>query len=175
MTLRKLLIVGAVLAIAVPAAAHGTTRRSSGVNVRRLANLYQIDQLEVKWHKATSKKDLALMMSIMAPNVRLQSNGATYVGKAAVRNVFARAAPFQPQNRWVSDTPAYKIRATVNGNRGTLYFEWPLHRRRDGQGRRCRRRRQRRPEDPRQVAVHEADPFLGHSEAMTSRWRATSP
>jgi SnoaL-like domain len=109
MTLRKLLIVGAVLAIAVPAAAHGTTKRSSGVNVRRLANLYQIDQLEVKWHKATSKKDLALMMSIMAPNVRLQSNGATYVGKAAVRKVFARAAPFQPQNHWVSDTPAYKI------------------------------------------------------------------
>ena len=123
MTLRKLLIVGAVLAIAVPAAAHGTTKRSSSVNVRRLANLYQIDQLEVKWHKATSKKDLALMMSIMAPSVRLQSNGATYVGKAAVQKVFARAAPFQPENRWVSDTPAYKIRATVNGNRGTLYFE----------------------------------------------------
>ena len=76
MTLRKLLIVGAVLVIAVPAAAHATTKRSSSVNVRRLANLYQIDQLEVKWHKATSKKDLALMMSIMAPNVRLQSNGA---------------------------------------------------------------------------------------------------
>jgi hypothetical protein len=67
MTLRKLLIVGAVLAIAVPAAAHGTTKRSSSVNVRRLANLYQIDQLEVKWHKATSKKDLALMMSIHGP------------------------------------------------------------------------------------------------------------
>ena len=123
MTLRNLLIVGAVLAIAVPAAAHGTTKRSSSVNVPRLANLYQIDQLEVKWHKATSKKDLALMMSIMAPSVRLQSNGATYVGKAAVQKVFARAAPFQPENRWVSDTPAYKIRATVNGNRGTLYFE----------------------------------------------------
>jgi hypothetical protein len=59
----------------------------------------------------------------MAPSVRLQSNGATYVGKAAVREVFARAAPFQSQNHWVSDTPAYKIRATVNGNRGTLYFE----------------------------------------------------
>ena len=123
MTLRKLLIVGALFAIAVPAAAHGTTKRSSSVNVRRLANLYQIDQLEVKWHKATSKKDLVLMMSIMAPSVTLQSNGATYVGKAAVRKVFAHAAPFQSQNHWVSDTPAYKIRATVDGNSGTLYFE----------------------------------------------------
>src|SRR5438309_5585800 len=87
MTLRKLLIVGAFLAIAVPAAAHGTTKPSSSGNVRRLANLYQIDQLEVTWHKATSKKDLALMMSIMAPNVRLQSNGTDYVGKAAVRKI----------------------------------------------------------------------------------------
>ena len=44
-------------------------------------------------------------------------------GKAAIRAMFAKAGPFQPQNHWISDTPAYKIRATVNGNRGTLYFE----------------------------------------------------
>jgi hypothetical protein len=123
MTLRKLLIVGAVLAIAVPAAAHGTTKRSSTVNVGRLATLYQIDRLEVKWHKATSKKDLALLMSLFAPRVALEIKGTTYVGKKAVRKVFAKAAPFQPQNHWESDTPAYKIRVTVNGDRGTLYFE----------------------------------------------------
>ena len=34
-----------------------------------------------------------------------------------------QAGPFQPQNHWVSDTPAYKIRTTVNGDSGTLYFE----------------------------------------------------
>ena len=37
--------------------------------------------------------------------------------------MFAQAAPFQSQNHWESDTPAYKIRITVNGDRGTLYFE----------------------------------------------------
>jgi len=37
--------------------------------------------------------------------------------------VFAKAGPFQSQNHWESDTPAYKIRITVNGDRGTLYFE----------------------------------------------------
>ena len=30
---------------------------------------------------------------------------------------------FKPENRWLSDTPAYKIRITVNGDRGTLSFE----------------------------------------------------
>ena len=29
----------------------------------------------------------------------------------------------QPQNHWISDTPSYKIRVTVNGDKGTLYFE----------------------------------------------------
>ena len=37
--------------------------------------------------------------------------------------VRSRPAPFQPQNHWESDTPAYKVRITVNGDRGTLYFE----------------------------------------------------
>jgi SnoaL-like domain len=122
-TLRKLLIGAAILAIGVPAAAHARTSLSSGVNYERLANLYLIDQLEVKWHRATSTKDLKLMMSIFAPNVTLQIKGTTFTGKAAVRKVFAQAAPFQLQNHWESDTPAYKIRTTLHGNQGTLYFE----------------------------------------------------
>ena len=28
-----------------------------------------------------------------------------------------------PENHWESDTPSYKLRATVNGDKGTLYFE----------------------------------------------------
>jgi hypothetical protein len=63
------------------------------------------------------------MMSIWAPNATMTLGGGTYTGKAAIRDVFSKAGPFQPQNHWVSDTAAYKIRATVNGNRGTLYFE----------------------------------------------------
>jgi ketosteroid isomerase-like protein len=123
MTLRKLLIGAAILAIAVPAAAHARPSRSSGVNYQRLANRYLIDQIEVTWHKAASKKDLDLMMSLWAPNASFTIAGQTYRGKAAIRGVFAKAGPFQPQNHWESDTPAYKIRVTVDGNRGTLYFE----------------------------------------------------
>src|SRR5919198_5913976 len=123
MNLRKLLIGLTIAAIAIPAAAYGTLSRSSGANVQKLADLYQIDQIEKTWHKAASKKKLDLMMSIWAPNATMTIGGKTYTGKTAIRGVFARSGPFQPQNRWESDTPGYKIRITVNGNKGTLYFE----------------------------------------------------
>ena len=63
------------------------------------------------------------MMTLWAPNATLTIAGQTYSGRKAIRGVFEKAGPFQPQNHWESDTPAYKIRITVNGNRGTLYFE----------------------------------------------------
>ena len=50
--------------------------------------------------------------------------GETLVGQGGRSATSSHAAgPFQPQNHWVSDTPAYKIRTTVNGDKGTLYFE----------------------------------------------------
>ena len=39
-------------------------------------------------------------------------------------------------NDWISETPAYKVRITLNGDRGTLYFECLYVEREDGQGRR---------------------------------------
>ena len=44
-------------------------------------------------------------------------------GQGGHPEVLRGAGPFQPQNHWVSDTPAYKIRTTVNGDKGTLYFQ----------------------------------------------------
>jgi ketosteroid isomerase-like protein len=86
--------------------------------------MYDIDQIEVSWHKATSTKNLNLMMSLWADNATFTIGGQTYSGKDQIRNFFAtKAAPFQPGNTWVSDTPAYKIQVTVNGDKGTLYFE----------------------------------------------------
>ncbi len=87
------------------------------------AELYSITQIEVAWHKATSKKNLDLMMSLWAPNGVFILGGKAYKGKAAIREVFSKAGPFQPQNHWVSETPAYKMRVSVNGDRATLYFE----------------------------------------------------
>ena len=123
MTLRKLVVGLAIAAVAVPAAAYSTLQRTSRVDDHKLAALYQIDRIEVKWHKATSKKNLDAMVALWAPNAVWTIGGKTYRGKAEIRQVLAKAGPFQPQNHWISETPAYKTRATANGNRGTLYFE----------------------------------------------------
>lgn len=112
-------LVGLVLS----AGAYAAQSSDTGPTVRRQAALYQIDLIERTWHKAASTHDLDLMMSIWAPNATATVAGKTVTGKAAIRDLFAKAGPFQPQNHWISETPAYKIRTTVNGNKGTLYFE----------------------------------------------------
>ena len=121
--MKKVLTLAALAGLVLAVSAYGARSGSSGTNVQKQAALYQIDQIEKIWHKAASKKDLNLMMSIWAPNATATFPGKTVTGKAAIRAVFAKAGPFQPENHWISDTPAYKIRTTVNGNKGTLYFE----------------------------------------------------
>ena len=46
------------------------------------------------------------MMTIWADNATATLGGVTYTGKAQIRDFFAtKAAPFQPQNHWVFETP----------------------------------------------------------------------
>jgi hypothetical protein len=123
MSARTLVIVAALVALAAPFAAYGEWSKSSGPSVPQRAELYSITQVEATWHRATSKKNLDMMMSLWAPNGTLSLGGKTVKGKPAIRGVFSKAGPFQQQNRWVSETPAYKIRTTVVGKRATLYFE----------------------------------------------------
>jgi ketosteroid isomerase-like protein len=88
------------------------------------ADTYAIDQIEVNWHRASSMKDVDLMMSLWADNATFEVGTKTYTGKDEIKAFFVNVAgPFRPQNHWVSETPAYKVRVTVNGDRGTLYFE----------------------------------------------------
>lgn len=123
--MRVLLIGGAIAAIVASLAACGGSSSGSAdrAEAQRQADLYQIDQVEQAWHHAASTHNLDLMMSIWAPSATFTINGTTYTGKPAIRKFFEGAGPFQAQNHWVSDTPAYKIRTTVNGEKGTLYFE----------------------------------------------------
>jgi ketosteroid isomerase-like protein len=91
---------------------------------QRQADIYAIDQIEVKWHKAASMKDVDLMMSLFAPDATATFGTTNLTGTEEIRDFFVnKVGPFQPENNWVSDTPAYKIRVTVNGDKGTLYFE----------------------------------------------------
>ena len=122
--MRTLLAGSAIAALVAALAACGSSGMSAAAAAdRKAANILAIDQIERSWHQAASKKDLDLMMSLWAPNATFTFGGQTASGRAAIRKVLKAAAPFQPQNHWVSDTPAYKIRTTVNGSKGTLYFE----------------------------------------------------
>jgi ABC-type glycerol-3-phosphate transport system substrate-binding protein len=104
----------------------GGSSTSSGneATLQREANLYEIDQIEVKFHKATSTQNLNLMMSLFAPGAVFNVDQKTLTGKAQIRKWFATEnKAFMPGNHWESDTPSYKLKATVNGDKGTLYFE----------------------------------------------------
>ena len=97
---------------------------AAGSDLQHQADLYGINQIEVTWHAASSRKDVDLMMSIWAKDATFTTAGKTYTGADQIREFFAtQAAPFKKENNWVSDTPAYKSRVTVDGDKGTLYFE----------------------------------------------------
>ena len=118
-------LLGALGAIVVfVAACGGSATGGASADVQRQADLYAINQIEVKWHQAASRKDVDLMMTIWAPNASFTTAGKTYTGADQIRQFFAtQAAPFKKENNWVSDTPAYKSRVTIDGDKGTLYFE----------------------------------------------------
>jgi ketosteroid isomerase-like protein len=92
--------------------------------MQKEVDLYQITQIEASFHRATSTQNLNLMMSLWAPGAVFNVDNQTLTGKAQIRHWFATEnKAFLPGNHWESDTPSYKIRATVNGDKGTLYFE----------------------------------------------------
>ena len=114
-----------LLALPVSLAACGGSDQSSASQAQQQnADKYAIEQIESNWHKASSTKDVDLMMSLWAPDATFNNGSDTLTGKAEIRKFFeTTAGPFKPENHWLSDTPAYKIRITVNGDKGTLYFE----------------------------------------------------
>lgn len=124
--MRKLLIGAVLVALVLPVSAcGGGSSKSSEAEqaVQRQAALYQIDEVERTFHRAGSTHNVNLMMSLWAPGATFNIGTNTYTGKAQIRKFFTENPAFQPQNHWESDTPAYKVRITVNGDKGTLYFE----------------------------------------------------
>lgn len=121
---RALIICLAGLALTSLAGCGSGKSSASEQSAQRDADLYAIDQIEANWHKAASTHDVNLMMSLWAPDATFNIGTETLTGKTEIRKFFVtKAAPFQAENNWVSETPAYKIRTTVNGDKGTLYFE----------------------------------------------------
>jgi ketosteroid isomerase-like protein len=123
----RTLVIGVLVGIGVLlfAGCGGSSERSDADEaLQRQADLYAIGQLQKTFHKAVSQKDIDLMMTIWAPNATYtQGPGQTMVGTDEIRSAWLATKPFQPTVHWMSETPAYKIRATVNGDKGTLFFE----------------------------------------------------
>ena len=116
-------LAGLVVALATGCGGTGSAS-TADATMQKEANLYEIDQIEAKFHKATSTQNLNLMMSLFAPGAVFNVDQQALTGKAQIRHWFATEnKAFKPGNHWESDTPSYKLRATVNGDKGTLYFE----------------------------------------------------
>jgi ketosteroid isomerase-like protein len=117
-----LVVLAAVLALQTGG---GTAKAStSNAIIQREADLYEIDQIEVKFHRATSRHDIKLMMSIWAPGAVFNIDQQTLVGKAEIRHWFlTENKAFMPSHHWESDTPSYKIKINLNGDKATMYFE----------------------------------------------------
>jgi ketosteroid isomerase-like protein len=125
--MRPLLIGGAagVLIVVLAACGGSSSNSASEQAMQRDADRWAIEQISKQWHKATSSQNVGLMMSLWAPHaIWTIEPGRTLVGRKQLRRYFlTESAPFRPENHWISHSAAYKIRITVNGDKGTLYFE----------------------------------------------------
>lgn len=124
--MRRLLVIGAlgVMAISLSACAGSSGNSASQEVTQQQADYWAISQLQRNFHEATSKKDIDLMMSLYAPNATLTIPGRTAVGTEQIRRFWlTKSDAFRPDNHWISETPAYKMEITANGDNGTLHFE----------------------------------------------------
>jgi ketosteroid isomerase-like protein len=122
----RALVIGGILAILVVASGCGGSSSSSASEeaMQRDSDLYAISQIEKTFHEAISKKDIDQMMDLYATNATATFGpGLTVSGKAKIREVWLSSVAFKPETNWLSDHPAYKLKATVDGDRGTLRFE----------------------------------------------------
>ena len=115
--------VAAGIVVGALAASGGSSVPSaSEEQMRRSADHWEIHQLEKKFHRSTTTHEINLMMSLYAPNATLVSAGKTSVGKQQIRDYWLNTSKTF-KNSWISSTAAYKVKITVFGDRGTLFFE----------------------------------------------------
>ena len=124
--MRKLVIGGALAALVVALSACGGSSGSAASEeaMQRQIDVYEIGQIEKNFHESMAKKDIDEMMSLWTTNATFTYGpGQTATGKDEIRNIWLTAKSFQPTTHWLADHPAYKLRVTVNGDKGTLHFE----------------------------------------------------
>ena len=124
--MRTLLIGGvlAILAFALSACGGSNGSSASERALEEKADIYAISQIERSFHEAISKKNIDEMAGLFAPHATgTFGPGKTVTGKEQIRQVWSKSVAFKPKTHWLSDHPAYKLKVTVDGDRGTLHFE----------------------------------------------------
>jgi ketosteroid isomerase-like protein len=124
--MRKLLLGGALGALVVALSACGGSNGTSekAESLQRQSDLYEISQIERSFHEAISKKDIDKLVNLFAPNATgTFGPGKTVAGREQIREVWLNSVGWKPETHWLSDHPAYKLKVTVDGDRGTLHFE----------------------------------------------------
>jgi hypothetical protein len=124
--MRRLVTGGAIGAVVLMLAACGSSGGSSSAQkqAKREADIYAISQIERSFHEAISKKNIDQMVGLFTTNATgTFGPGRTVTGKRQIREVWLSGVAFKPETQWLSDHPAYKLKVTVDGDRGTLHFE----------------------------------------------------
>jgi ketosteroid isomerase-like protein len=124
--MRKLVIGGALAALVVALSACGGSSGSSASDQEQQlqADYYAISQIERDFHEAISKKNIDQLVGLFSTNATgTFGPGVTVTGKDQIREVWMNSVGWQPGTHWLSDHPAYKLKVTVDGDRGTLHFE----------------------------------------------------
>jgi ketosteroid isomerase-like protein len=123
-TIGGLLGIFAILVFALSACGGSSGSSASDQEQQLQADKYAISQIERDFHEAISKKDIDQLVGLFSTNATgTFGPGKTVTGKDQIREVWMNSVGFQPETHWLSDHPAYKLKVTVEGDRGTLHFE----------------------------------------------------
>jgi ketosteroid isomerase-like protein len=124
--MRTLLIGGVLAILAFGLSACGGSNESSASDraMEEKGDIYAISQIERSFHEAISKKDINEMVGLFAPHATgTFGPGKTATGQNQIRHAWLKSEAWQPTTHWLSDHPAYKLKVTVDGDRGALHFE----------------------------------------------------
>jgi ketosteroid isomerase-like protein len=124
--MRTLLVGGVLGALVIVLSGCASSSATSGdaAAAQRRADLYEISTIERSFHEAISKKKIDEMVRLFAPHATgTFGPGKTVTGTKQIRQVWLKSKAWKPATHWLSDHPAYKLKVTVDGDRGTLHFE----------------------------------------------------